>query len=131
MPVVNPHLSCHRHRYGYCARHGQAGWLWSSVARVDTQTGRVTGYDFGPGHYCGEPVFVPQPGVVYEAGAAAEPGWLLTVVYHAATRLTMSRRTQMDDDAARANHEGVRKPRPRIPAGWVRADEASALRSLL
>jgi all-trans-8'-apo-beta-carotenal 15,15'-oxygenase len=86
MPVVNPHLSCHRHRYGYCARHGQAGWLWSSVARVDTQTGLVTGYDFGPGHYCSEPVFVPQPGVVYEAGAAAEPGWLLTVVSHAATR---------------------------------------------
>jgi all-trans-8'-apo-beta-carotenal 15,15'-oxygenase len=56
------------------------------VARVDTQTGLVTGYDFGPGHYCSEPVFVPQPSVVYEAGAAAEPGWLLTVVYHAATR---------------------------------------------
>jgi all-trans-8'-apo-beta-carotenal 15,15'-oxygenase len=85
MPVVNPHLSCHRHRYGYCTRHGQAGWLWSSVARVDTQTGLVTSYDFGPGHYCSEPVFVPQPGVVYEAGAAVEPGWLLTVVYHAAT----------------------------------------------
>src|SRR5262249_30285539 len=42
MPFVNPHLSCHRHRYGYFARHGQAGWLWSSVVRVDTQTGAVS-----------------------------------------------------------------------------------------
>ena len=27
-------------------------------------------------------------------------------------------------------HEGARTPRPRVPAGWIRADEASALRSL-
>ena len=86
MPFVNPSLSCHRHRYGYFARHGRAAWLWSSVARVDTQTGSVTSYDFGPGHYCSEPVFAPQPGKTYEAGAAAEPGWLLTLVYHASTR---------------------------------------------
>jgi all-trans-8'-apo-beta-carotenal 15,15'-oxygenase len=86
MPFVNPHLSCHRHRYGYFARHGQADWLWSSVARVDTQTGMVTNYDFGSGRYCSEPVFVPQPGVAYEVGAAAEPGWLLTLVYHADTQ---------------------------------------------
>jgi all-trans-8'-apo-beta-carotenal 15,15'-oxygenase len=86
MPFVNPRHSCHRHRYGYFARSGQADWLWSSIARVDTQTGKVESYDFGQGHYCSEPVFVPQPGRTYEAGAAAEPGWLLTLVYNAHTR---------------------------------------------
>jgi carotenoid cleavage dioxygenase-like enzyme len=73
MPFINPRFGCHRHRYGYFAQTGQADWFWSRVTRVDTQTGKVTSYDFGPGHYCSEPVFAPQPGLVCEAGAAAEP----------------------------------------------------------
>jgi all-trans-8'-apo-beta-carotenal 15,15'-oxygenase len=86
MPFVNPRFGCSRHRYGYFARNGQADWFWSSIARVDTQTGQITSYDFGQGHYCSEPVFAPQPGASYEAGAAAEPGWLLTLVYDAGTK---------------------------------------------
>jgi all-trans-8'-apo-beta-carotenal 15,15'-oxygenase len=100
MPFVNPCLSCHRHRYGYFVQHGQAGWLWSSVARVDTQTGAVTKYDFGPGHYCSEPVFVPQPGVAYETGAVAEPGWLLTLVYHTDTHQSSLAMLEADHVAA-------------------------------
>jgi all-trans-8'-apo-beta-carotenal 15,15'-oxygenase len=86
MPCLNPRFGCHRHRYGYFAQTGQAEWFWSRVARVDTQTGTVTSYDFGPGHYCSEPVFAPQPGFAYAAGAVAEPGWLLTLVYNAGTK---------------------------------------------
>jgi all-trans-8'-apo-beta-carotenal 15,15'-oxygenase len=86
MPFLNPGFGCHRHRYGYFAQTGQADWFWSRVARVDTQTGQVTSYDFGPGRYCSEPVFAPQSGFSYAAGASAEPGWLLTVVYDAGTQ---------------------------------------------
>jgi all-trans-8'-apo-beta-carotenal 15,15'-oxygenase len=83
MPFINPRFSCHHHRYGYFARNGQEDWFWSSVARIDTHTGKVESYDFGLGHYCSEPVFVPQPGFVYDTGASEEPGWLLTLVYDA------------------------------------------------
>jgi all-trans-8'-apo-beta-carotenal 15,15'-oxygenase len=81
MPFVNQRFVCHRHRYGYLARGGQAEGFWSSVARIDTQTGKIETYDFGKCNYCTEPVFIPKPGFAYEAGSAREPGWLLTLVY--------------------------------------------------
>lgn len=82
LPFVNPHHACHRHRFGYMTRKGQAPSMFSSsVARVDTVSGEVATFDFGAGKFCGEPVFVPKPDMVYDPVAPHEPGYLLTEVY--------------------------------------------------
>ena len=81
LPVVNPRLACAPHRFGYFARWGHGERFWTSVARLDTRSGALDRFEFGPRLYCSEPVFAPLPGHAYEAGSTAEPGWLLTVVY--------------------------------------------------
>ena len=86
MPYMNPYISCHQHRYGYFARGGPSEGFWSSVARIDTEEGRVESFDFDPYHYCTEPVFVPKPGFVYRNGSKEEPGWLLTLVLNGHTK---------------------------------------------
>lgn len=86
MPYLNPRFSCHRHRYGYFARGGPSKGFWSSIARIDTEEGRVESYDFPKDHYCSEPVFVPRPGFVYQNGSKEEPGWLLTLVLNGSTK---------------------------------------------
>ena len=81
-PVANPHKRCHRHRFGYFARsRAPRDVLWSSVIRMDMDTGKTWSYDFGEDLYCGEPVFAPKPGFYYSPDADNEPGWLLTEVY--------------------------------------------------
>ena len=82
LPVVSPRRMCHPHRFGYFARNGQADLFWSSVARLDTGTGRVDAFDFGPGQYCSEPTFAPRPA----PSSGEEAGWLLTLVYDGATK---------------------------------------------
>ena len=52
------------------------------------QTGKGEDYDFGKGLYCGEPVFVPEPGVQYQSEDAKECGWFLSEVYNSATAKT-------------------------------------------
>lgn len=43
--------------------------------------GREESFAFGEGQYCGEPVFVPKPGSVFDPEAASQGGWLLSEVY--------------------------------------------------
>lgn len=88
MPFVNQRFACHQHRYGYVARDGQADRFWSSIARIDTHTGAVDIHDFGQGHYCTEPVFVPKANFHYQPESADEPGWVLTLIYSAKTKIS-------------------------------------------
>lgn len=85
-PFVNPQHSCHKHRFGYCATGREGAIFFSGIERVDLKNGKSEAYDFGEGLYCGEPVFAPQPGFVYTADAAQEPGWLLSEVYDSRTK---------------------------------------------
>lgn len=86
-PIVNPHHSCHRHRYGYFAKGATPSDLfWSSIVRIDMDTGKTEGYDFGKGLYCTEPIFAPRPGFHYSPGSKDEPGWLLTEIYNGKTK---------------------------------------------
>ncbi len=87
-PFVNPVHRCHPYRMGYFAQAADGEFFWSRIAKVDMQTGKVEDYDFGKGLYCGEPVFVPEPGVQYRSEDAKECGWLLTEVYNSATAKT-------------------------------------------
>lgn len=87
-PRINDRHLCRPHRYGYLVKTRPGDFFWSLVSRVDLQSGKTDSYDFGPGNYCGEPVFVPLPGRSYAAEAAEEPGFLLTQVYCSAQRLS-------------------------------------------
>lgn len=80
-PCVNPRHACHRNRFGYFVSIVPGEAFFTAVVRFDTQTGKSDRYDFGPGVYCSEPVFAPEPNFAYDAASAQEPGWLLTEVY--------------------------------------------------
>jgi len=49
------------------------------------ETGKTENYDFKERVYCGEPVFVPQPGFRYLPLTSEEPGWVLTEAYSGLT----------------------------------------------
>lgn len=84
-PFVNPHHRCHNYRYGYLAKTRGDDFFWSGITRFDTSTGKTLDYNFQEGSFCGEPVFVPVPGMQYES-SGHEPGWVLTEVYSGHTR---------------------------------------------
>ena len=85
MPTINSQVGCLKNRYGYVARRGCADFLWSSVAQVDLQTGKVSSFDFGPGQYCLEPIFAP--GSEGSADSRSEnQGYLLSEVYDSTTK---------------------------------------------
>jgi all-trans-8'-apo-beta-carotenal 15,15'-oxygenase len=70
-----------RHRYGYVASHSTSnGWFHDGVARIDTDSGSQKAFHFGPGHYVGEPVFVPDPNATFDPSTMADQGWLLAEV---------------------------------------------------
>ncbi|MFP4655124.1 MAG: carotenoid oxygenase family protein [Methanohalobium sp.] len=97
-PVVNPCLSCRKHRYGYFIRaHKPEDVFWSAVVRMDMDTGLSEVYDFGEGFYCTEPVFVPKPGYDYSPGSSDEPGWILTEVYNSYNKKSFLAILQADD----------------------------------
>ncbi|HEY6837464.1 MAG TPA: carotenoid oxygenase family protein, partial [Geobacteraceae bacterium] len=85
-PRVNEVHRCHRYRFGYMVKQRAGEFFWSYVTRVDVLTGASESYDFGPGVYCCEPVFVPIPGREYGGEDRDEPGWLLTEGYDSHTR---------------------------------------------
>jgi all-trans-8'-apo-beta-carotenal 15,15'-oxygenase len=80
-PCVNPRHLCHRHRYAYCAVKRQESLYYSGIAIIDSDTFCVKTFDFGRDRFCGEPVFVPQPGYRYDPVSSQEPGWVLVEVY--------------------------------------------------
>ena len=83
MPTISSRVGCLKHRYGYVARRGCADFLWSSVAQVDTKTGKVSAFDFGPGQYCLEPIFAPGD---LNSSAGESSGYLLSEVYDSKTK---------------------------------------------
>lgn len=85
-PRVNELHRCHGYRFGYLAKTAPGEFFWRLLCRVDMRTGRTASYNFGPGLYCTEPVFVPLPGFSYRPDAAEEPGWILSEVYDSRTR---------------------------------------------
>ena len=84
-PVVPPARAGRKHRYGYVASldSGQ-GWFHDGLARIDTATGAIAAFHFGPGHYVSEPVFVPDPAGAAST-AAEDRGWLLAEVLDGAS----------------------------------------------
>ena len=60
-PRINELHRCHDYRVGYMAKTRKGEFFWSLMSRIDMRTGRTGDYDFGPGSYCSEPVFVPYP----------------------------------------------------------------------
>lgn len=114
MPVVNPRHACHRHRFGYLTRAGGAKAAWSALSRVDTETGARSTFHFGEHQYCMEPIFVPEPGHVYDPGQPDEPGWLLTIVYDGEakrSRVAVLRADRLEDgpicEAALRHHTPI------------------------
>lgn len=67
----------YRHLYGTGSNHGDL----SSLVRVDTGSGQARAYDFGPGRWTSEPLFVPRPD-----GTADDDGWVVATVYDPARR---------------------------------------------
>ncbi len=62
------------------ADNGTSGFF-NAIQRLDTETGRTTLHDFGPGRFTSEAVFVPE-------GDREGDGYLCCVVYDAATQLS-------------------------------------------
>jgi all-trans-8'-apo-beta-carotenal 15,15'-oxygenase len=70
-----------RHRYGYVAsRRADQGWFHDGLARIDTKSGALTEFHFGPGHYVGEPVFAPDPNQSIDPTTEQDHGWIIAEV---------------------------------------------------
>jgi all-trans-8'-apo-beta-carotenal 15,15'-oxygenase len=52
-----------------------------AILKLDTATGRTQQYSFAPRGFVGEPVFIPDP-----EGQGEEAGWIVTVVFDAASQ---------------------------------------------
>lgn len=77
-PVINEQFMTHRNRFGYLASGSMMGAFHHQINRVNIYTGGRISYDFGAGHYCGEPIFIPESG----AFASEESGWLVSLVFN-------------------------------------------------
>ncbi|WP_051062462.1 carotenoid oxygenase family protein [Ilumatobacter nonamiensis] len=80
-PRHNPRFGLKQHRFGYtseviASEHNIHG----AIIKTDTDTGSTETHEFGHGRGGAEPVFVPKAD-----GTAEDAGWILTVVYDAAT----------------------------------------------
>ena len=84
-PCINSHNLCHPYRFGYCAVKPQADPFFTGIARIDFTTCHAKTFIFNSNQFCGEPIFVPQPGHHYDAESIHEPGWILVEVYDAGT----------------------------------------------
>jgi all-trans-8'-apo-beta-carotenal 15,15'-oxygenase len=80
-PFINLQHQCHRYRFAYFAKKNNKEVFFTGIARVDLKNIRSETYEFGPGKFCSEPVFVQIPGYMYSSETGEEPGWLLTEVY--------------------------------------------------
>jgi all-trans-8'-apo-beta-carotenal 15,15'-oxygenase len=87
-PRVNELHRCHNYRFAYLLKTRPGEFFWNIVCRIDMRTGAVQSYDFGPGAFLTEPVFVPMPGRRYCPDDPVEPGFLLVEVYDSKSRLS-------------------------------------------
>jgi all-trans-8'-apo-beta-carotenal 15,15'-oxygenase len=69
-------------KYAYLASMVENGtpYSFNAVQKVDLETGQAQVYDFGPGRFTSEALFIPR-----HADAAEDDGWLVSVVFNAAT----------------------------------------------
>ncbi|KWI62196.1 carotenoid oxygenase [Burkholderia pseudomultivorans] len=79
LPRINERRTGRRYRYLYAAEQPNGAEM-RGVMRFDHANGTTTRYAVPPGDQNGEPVFVPRPGGIDE-----DDGWLLVMVYRAAT----------------------------------------------
>ena len=107
-PRVNPRVECHPHRYGYVLEvggpHGFKGLL-----KHDLETGETLRHDVGDECAAGEPVFVAT-------GEAEDEGYILSVVYNSATRLSEVR--VIDARNFSAPPVAIVKLHARVPFGF-------------
>ena len=80
-PVMNELFSSYEHSIGYFARGKMNGAFHHQISRMNIMTGKQEFYDFGEGHYCGEPIFIPRPNAHYSPLVTTEQGWLMTLVF--------------------------------------------------
>ena len=86
-PRGNDARSIHAHRYSYLVVNPaeEMPGLHRAVQSLDLKTGQSRVFDFGVGHACQEPVFVPDPA---RTGQADNSGWLMGYVYDSSQRQT-------------------------------------------
>ena len=72
-PMIDLRLGLQKHHYGYFACGRSGDWILDGVARVDMDSGARQEFRFGPRHFVGEPIFVPQ-------GSSESDGWILAQV---------------------------------------------------
>ncbi len=80
-PMIDLRHGCHDYRFGYFAQILPGQPFFTAITRVEMQSGRTQSYDFGPGHYCSEPVFAPGRGATSQDAIDSGEGHLLTEVY--------------------------------------------------
>lgn len=80
LPYVARGVAARAYRYAYLASGTPGTIFWTSVARLDTTTGSVERFDFGPTTYTAEPVHAAAP------GSDPEAGWLLVPCYDGKTK---------------------------------------------
>ena len=73
-PVINEAYTSYQNKYGYLVSGHMMGAFHHKINRVDIQSGKSETFDFGVGHYCGEPIFVA-------ASQQEAEGWLMTLVF--------------------------------------------------
>ncbi len=81
-PAIHPlHMGeCHRYIYIGATHAPGPNAPLQAILKLDTQTGRTQQYSFAPRGFVGEPVFIPYPNSQGE-----EEGWIVTVVFDAAS----------------------------------------------
>ena len=84
-PVWNSRYTGKLHRYTYLSTILENGtpWDFNALQKIDHQTGAVTLHDFGARRFCSEASFVQA-----HPGAAEDEGYLLSIVYNAARKLS-------------------------------------------
>ena len=80
-PIMNEHYSSYEHHIGYFARGKTNGAFHHQISQLNLRTGKLEYFDFGEGHYCGEPIFVAKDNTIRSTLSPLEPGWLLTLVF--------------------------------------------------
>ncbi len=80
-PVVPPRCMGQPYRYAYLGATDRptGNAPLQAIAKVDLQTGREELFSFAPRGFVSEPIFVPR------GGAAEDDGWLLVLVFEAAS----------------------------------------------
>ncbi|MCX2982392.1 lignostilbene alpha-beta-dioxygenase [Halieaceae bacterium IMCC14734] len=81
-PVWDQRRTGVEHRYSYTATVLENGtpYTFNALQKIDHQTGVVSFFDFGPGRFTSEALFIPRPG-----GTAEDDGWLAAVLFNADT----------------------------------------------